>query len=264
MWRAFCVLLLIAELPALLRAGDVPTDNADLREVKVLCIADETYRSRFPEWKDRIAEIVSRATRDLEAQCALRFTMTACRPWPYNSKNAGTTYELMTQLLAIPPAPADIVIAFVGTVQAANVYRSGHLYYQQAWSIPFGQHVMVSDIRKEQVFAAEQLLVQRLCTVFGAFSVADRRSIMNNRLENVEPGPIRLGDVTQQVIRWTHDFDFHRGPASLSPEAISNVRELYRKYRHVDSAPGDDPITNGYRARRFYRSNSPPPGPRTA
>ena len=113
----------------------------------------------------------------------------------------------------------------------------------------FGQQVVVADIRREQAFGAEQLLVRGLCQVFGAFYVADRRSIMNGMLENVELGPIRFGSVTQQVILLTRDFDFRKGPASLGPEAVSTIRAIYGRYRHAESEPGDDPVTKGYKAR---------------
>ncbi len=115
--------------------GDVRVQNATparpdlkLREVKVLCLADESYRRRFPEWKERIAEIVSRASRDFEAAFALRFTIADCRAWDYEAKNVGDPQEQLARLVAIAPAPADLVIAFVGVIQNTNTYRSGHLY----------------------------------------------------------------------------------------------------------------------------------------
>ena len=60
--------------------------DARLREIKVLCLADKSYRRRFPEWKERIGEIVSRASRDFEAAFALKFTITDCRAWDYEAK----------------------------------------------------------------------------------------------------------------------------------------------------------------------------------
>ena len=200
---------------------------------------------------------------DFETAFALRFTIAECRAWDYEAKNVGDPQEQLTRLVAIDPAPADLVIAFIGVVQIAEISRSGHTT-QQAWSFPFGQHVMVSDLNKEQMFGAEQLLIRSLGHVFGAFYVTDRRSIMNGKLENWEPGPIRFGEVAQQVILSTRDFDFRKGPASLTLEAISTIRELYRKYRHAESKPGDDPVTVGCRARAFYRKPSKPVESRTA
>jgi len=232
-----------------------------LRKIKVLCLADESYRRRFPEWKERIGEIFARASRDFEVAFALRFTIAGCRAWDYEAKNVGDSQGQLARLVAIAPAPADLVIAFVGVIQTTNTHRSRHLHYEEVWGSPFGQHVMVSDIRKEQMFGAEQLLVRGLCHAFGAFYVVDRRSIMNGMLENVELGPIRFGSVTQQVILLTRDFDFRKGPASLEPEAVSKIRELYRRYRRVESKAGDDPVTEGYKARELHH---PPVGSRTA
>lgn len=249
----------VQNAPNDLRVQNATPVRTDLkpREIKVLCLADESYRRRFPAWKERIGEIVSRASHDFEAAFALRFTIADCRAWDYEAKNVGDPHEQMARLVAVDPAPADLAIAFVGVIQNTNTYQSGHLYCQQAWSFPFGQHVMVSDIRKEQLFGVEQLLIRSLCQVFGAFYVTDRRSIMNGKLENVEPGPVRFGSVAQQVILLTRDFDFRKGPASLKPEVVSKIRDLYRKYRHVESKPGDDPVTEGYKARQFDRKPRP-------
>ncbi len=233
------------------RAQDDAPARPDLRlrETKVLCLADESYRRRFPEWKERIGELVSRASRYFEAAFALKFTIADCRAWDYEAKNVGDPQEQIARLAAIDPAPADLTIAFVGVVQTTKTYRSRHRRYEDVWSVPFGQQVVVADIRREQAFGAEQLLVRGLCQVFGAFYVADRRSIMNGMLENVELGPIRFGSVTQQVILLTRDFDFRKGPASLGPEAVSTIRAIYGRYRHAESEPGDDPVTKGYKAR---------------
>ena len=48
---------------------------ARFREIKVLCLADVSYRRRFPEWKERIGEVVARASRDFEAVFAMRFAV---------------------------------------------------------------------------------------------------------------------------------------------------------------------------------------------
>ena len=79
--------------------------NARFREIKVLCLADKSYRRRFPEWKERIGEIVSRASRDFEAAFALKFTITDCRAWDYEARNVGDPQEHMTRLAAIDPRP---------------------------------------------------------------------------------------------------------------------------------------------------------------
>ena len=63
-----------------------------------------------------------------------------------------------------------------------------------------------------------------LCGVFGAFYVADRRSVMNGLLENVEPGPVRFGDVAHEIISLTRDFDFREGPGSLTPETVGKIK----------------------------------------
>ena len=238
--------------------------DARLRKIKVLCLADKSYRRRFPEWKERIGEVVSRASRDFEAAFALKFTITDCQAWDYEAKNVSDPQEQMTRLATIDPAPADLAIAFVGAVQTTKTCRSRHRRYEDVWSVPFGQHVAVADIRKEQAFGAEQLLVRGLCGVFGAFYVADRRSVMNGMLENVEPGPVRFGDVAHEVISLTRDFDFRVGPASLAREAVGRIKALYGKYRHAESEPGDDPVAKGYQARELYGKRRPPEGSRTA
>jgi hypothetical protein len=222
---------------------------ARFREIKVLCLADVSYRRRFPEWKERIGEVVARASRDFEAAFAMRFAAVRCRAWDYEARNMGDPQEQMTRLAAIDPAPADLAIAFVGAVQTTGASRYRRRRYEDAWGVPFGRHVAVADIRREQTFGAEQLLVRGLCGVFGAFYVADRRSVMNGLLENVEPGPVRFGDVVHEVISLTRGFDFREGPGSLTPEAVDKIKAIYKRYRHAGSDPDDDPVTKGYKAR---------------
>lgn len=220
-----------------------------LREIRVFCYADESYRRRFPEWRERTGAIVSRASRHFENAFGLRFTVVECRPWGYDA-GLDAAEHVSKRLIAVSPWSADLVIAFVGAVQPFNAR-----IHQTGWYAPFGQHVAVADVRPEQKYGAEQLLVRLLSQVFGAFPVVDRRSIMNGKMENIETPRIEFGPVAEEIIRSTLGFDFRRGPTSLAPETAVRIRELYRQHHHPERNPENDPISEGlkYRAARNVR-----------
>ena len=133
----------------------------------------------------------------------------------------------MTRLAAVDPAPRTWRSPSSAPSRRPGPAAYRRRRYEDAWGVPFGRHVAVADIRREQEFGAEQLLVRGLCGVFGAFYVADRRWVMNGLLENVEPGPVRFGDVAHEIISLTRDFDFREGPGSLTPETVGKIKALY-------------------------------------
>jgi hypothetical protein len=73
-------------------------------------------------------------------------------------------------------------------------------------------------------------------------------------IENIEPGVgIEFGPVTKQVLFLTRDFDLQRGPASLSPDALATVQDLYRTHIHPTWNAGGDPVREGLAYRRLQR-----------
>ena len=139
------------------RAGDAPVRDIEpgkpRREVPrdqgpVPCRRE--LPARFPEWKERIGEVVARASRDFEAVFAMRFAVVRCRAWDYVARNVGDPQEQMTRLAAVDPAPAGRGDRLHrrrpddrGRPLQASPLR-GRL------GVPLGRHVAVADIRREQ------------------------------------------------------------------------------------------------------------------
>jgi hypothetical protein len=224
------------------------------RRLTVLAVADETYRKLYPDWQDRIAEIVATASNYFDDAFAIRLRLVGCRPWDYEATALENPEHPLDNLLGVDSPKAELVIGWIAMAQAASG-RPG--WYGHSWCWPFGRHILIADTERRLLYGAAQQLVQSLAVTFGAFAVLDRQSIMQKLLENV-PYPWEFGDTARQVILLGREFDFRRGVTSLSPENTRQIRELYRKHHHPDDSPSDDPISRAYRPPRR------PQGPRTA
>jgi hypothetical protein len=221
-----------------------------LRRLTVLAVADETYRNHFADWKDRIAEIVATASHYYEDAVALRLELVDCQPWDYRAMARGDVRKTAERLLRVGAANAELVIGWLGVIQSQPGAPSNQ--YELGWCAAFGRHICIVDDERRQLPGATLLLLRGLARTFGAFWVIDKTSMMRLALEAV-PIDFQFGETVRQVILLSRDFDLRQGVESLSPENARRIRELYRQYHHPNDPPGSDPITNGYRTRRFYQ-----------
>jgi len=235
-----------------------------LRRLAVLAVADETYREQFTDWRDRIAEITATASHYYEDAVSIRLELVDCRFWDYKAARRGDTWKTAKALLAIESADAELVIGWIGVVQAQP--RMPTNQYDLSWSAAFGRHLYIVDDERRQLPGATLLLLRALAHTFGAFHVIDKTSMMRWALGAV-PIDFQFGDTVRQVILLSREFDFRRGVESLKPENVCRIQELYREHHHPDDVPESDPIRSGYRTQAFYRSlkngylQIPPPPP---
>lgn len=80
-----------------------------LREVKVLAAADRTFRDHFPQWKQRIAEIVAPVSRCYEVRFHIRLKVIDCQPWQLKAE-AKSFPDNWIQLFGIDPGNAEPVL----------------------------------------------------------------------------------------------------------------------------------------------------------
>ncbi len=224
-------------------AGFERPGRPEVRRLAVLAIADETYRKFYPDWEDRIAEIVATASNYFDEEFAIRLRLVECRAWEYEVGVLGDPEKPMHRLLREDSPYADLVIGWVAMAQGAPGQPG---YYTHSAAYPFGRHILIADVERRLLYGAAQALVQQLAITFGAFDVLDRKSIMQKLLENV-PYPWQFGDIVRQVILLSRELNFRQGVKSLPPEAIEKIRELYREHHHPDDSPSDDPISRAYR-----------------
>ncbi len=221
-----------------------------LRRLSVLAVADETYREQFADWRDRIAEITATASHYFEDAVSIRLELVDCRPWNYRAAGRGDVGKTADKLLRIEAVDAELVIGWLGVIQARPGEPSNQ--YELGWSAAFGRHSCIVDDERRQLPGATLLLLRALARTFGAFCVIDKTSMMRLAVEAV-PIDFQFGETVRQVILLSRDFDFRQGVGSLRPENARRIQELYREHHHPNDPPGNDPITNGYRTRRFYQ-----------
>jgi hypothetical protein len=229
-----------------------PGKNAGLklRRLAVLAVADETYREKFADWKDRIAEITATASHYYEDAVAIRLELVDCRPWNYRAAMRGDVGKTADKLLRIESADAELVIGWLGVIQSLPGEPSNR--YELGWYATFGRHICIVDDERRQVPGATLLLLRTLAHTFGAFCVLDKTSMMRLALGAV-PIDFQFGETVRQVILLSREFDFRLGVESLKADSARRIQELYRQYHHPNDPLGDDPITKGYRTRRLYQ-----------
>ena len=242
--------------------ADAPSVPAPkLREIKVLAVADIEYRNRFPDWQERVKGLVGAASRYYESEFGLRFTVLACKPWEFNARYQPSMEEKLVSLQKIELGQADLLIAFVRSVQhRENGAAIG-------WGFWLCEYMLVTDLWPELVdgaqlmplvcrqilkkpgFGSTMTLIHELGHLFGAFHVDNAESIMYFSTMKIVPPRIQFDDVNRQVILATRDVDFRVAPEGLPRASALKIRDLYRAH-HVRTEPADlDPITTAYRYR---------------
>ncbi len=196
-----------------------------LREVKVLAVADIEYRNRFPEWQQRVRELIEAALRYYECEFAIRFTPVGYRSWEFNARYQRSEEEKLASLEKIEPGQADLVIAFVRCIEQLD--RGMRI----AWGMRLSQYVLVTDawpelayviplahweaIWRQPGFGSTVVLSHELGHAFGGFHVDNRESVMQPEPTKLIPPRIQFDEATRQVILATRQFDFNRGPDSV-------------------------------------------------
>ena len=167
-----------------------------LRGIRVLAVADETYRQKFPDWKDRIAEIVATVSNRYEDAVSLRLELMDCQSWNYEAPRRGETMTTVANLMAADSADSDLVIGWIAAVQAAGKTEN---WYGLGWAASFGRHILVVDNERRQLPGATLILMREVAQTFGAFRVVDKTSMMRWALEAV-PIDYAFGDTVREVI----------------------------------------------------------------
>jgi len=220
------------------------------RQIAVLSLADATYRREFPDWQDRIAEIVAAASVEYEATFALRLKLIECRAWNYEAQVRGSSPDVVSQLARVAPGAADLVVGWLGVAQRVAGYPD---YVGLGSTLVFGQHLYLVDTDRRMLPETTLVLQRGVAMIFGGFYVVDATSLMQ-WATNAVPIEYDFGDTNRQVIELTRDFDFRRGVESLSPETRGRIQDLYRRQHHPNDLPANDPIARGQRSKGFYRS----------
>jgi hypothetical protein len=168
-----------------------------MRVVTVVAVADKSYRKRFPQWQERIAEIVATASTYYEDVFSLRLKLVACEAWPLEAIRLGDYREALGQLRRRNPADAELVVGWLGVVQAAPQVPGYHTY-TYGWSKPLDGHILVCD--RDTVMMAVRDLIECVGRAFGGagpdnlsvlsdldgfeFRETARQAILHNRLHD--------------------------------------------------------------------------------
>jgi hypothetical protein len=195
------------------------------------------YRNFYSDWQTRGQEIVEGASKHLEKQCGLRFTVVGFANWEYK-KAPRTADEAFRSLHKVRVGDADLVVGFTlvsfagprGEVRGLTQYFSQYVVIPDGWGVP----------------GATTRLVHELSHVFGAFHVAEEDSVMLPGFEKT-PRVFRFGRAAEAVFPLTRNIKLQEGVGSLTPEQQQSLRGIYRQHHHPMEALDEDPVVIGYR-----------------
>ena len=209
-----------------------------LREFGVVAVADTGYRLQYPQWRERIAQLMGRVSNHFDGNFGIRFKLAECREWDYQSAGRPAN-ESLSQLWKIDPGPSDLVVGF--TVSDFSRWQQAELGVTNS----FGQHVLIRESTSPALAARVDLVVlHEFCHVFGAFHVDDPRSVMQPALEAC-PHQFTVTEPTRRVVALARNIDLRRGVESLDEATARQVSQLFQTYRHRGESQ-DDLITKGY------------------
>lgn len=237
--RLVCCVAVVAGNWAIAGADDAAAGKP--REVTILAAADPAHRNFHSDSRQRIERIVAAASRHFEGPFGLKFRVARHRPWQY-ARGPRTDAEAMEMLGKLAPDGCQIVVGFTLHAYDRAGLRGGEARGVAAY---FGQYALIPDQWTERTAGVR--LVHELCHVFGAFHVADSKSIMQPSFSKGTPREVVFGDAVAGVLRLTRGVDLARGVESLDPAAAEKLRALYRRARHPSESAGNDPIVAGYR-----------------
>jgi hypothetical protein len=217
-------------------AAPASDEDSRFRVLRVSAIADSTYRQIVTDWRQRIRQTVAGASKYYEANFQIRLALDGTRAWEYRGLVEDVEGRIR-QVLQVSPEPSELLVAFVGFGDYYKAEEQAFLTGHLGAGLPFGQHLLVTGNDDYHVNREIAVLIHELAHVFGAFHVADRRSLMQPVYEDA---PIReiLNDqlpmdaVSMEVIRLTRDVDFRRGVSSLDLATQQRLKQLARLNRH--------------------------------
>ena len=225
-------------------------DDAGRRVLRLSAIADTTYRQVVDDWRERIRQTVAGASAYYEKNFQIRLVLDEIRPWEYRGL-VDTVEGRIEQVLQVSPEPSELLVAFVGFGEYYKVEEQAFLTGHLGVGLPFGQHLLVTGNDDYHVNREIAVLIHELAHVFGAFHVADRRSLMQPVYEDA---PLReiLGDhlpldaVSTAILRLTREVDFRRGVMSLDAATRRQLTQLADRHRHPTEAYGMSPVGTGH------------------
>jgi len=237
-------------------SGPLPTPEL-VREIRVLAVADNEYRSRFPDWEPRVRGLIASASRCYEYEFGIRFAVVDCKPWRFNARYQRSLEEKLVSMQRIDLGAAELMVAFIRAVHPIGGATA------IGWGMRLSPYALVTDswpeladiiplayrekIWKEPGFGSTVTLVHELGHTLGAFHLADADSIMYPNPVKMIPPRIQFDDVTRRVIRASRNSNLRLGPESVSRQAALEMRELYLRYRLAVEPPDGDPSSGAYR-----------------
>ncbi len=220
------------------------------RVVTVRAITDNTYRTAFPEWRERVRRTIAGASEYYQREYAIRLVVTETSEWDYDAVH-DTLKSRWSRLLEKSPQDVDLIIALVGFGDYSSVEGEATFTGQLGRAAFFGQHLMVADRQDYHVNRAKTILIHELGHIFGAFHVADQDLMMypgylELPTEKIIEGTVPFGKTMDAVFAMTKGFVFRDGVESLSPRTQQRIQSLYRQHGLATESRRTDPITSGY------------------
>jgi hypothetical protein len=244
-------------------------DDAGLRVLRLSAIADTTYRQVVDDWRERIRQTVAGASAYYEKNFQIRLVLDQIRAWEYRGL-VDDVEGRIEQVLQVSPEPSELLVAFVGFGDYYKTEEQAFLTGHLGVGLPFGQHLLVTGNDDYHVNREIAVLIHELAHVFGAFHVADRRSLMQPVYEDA---PLReiladhlpLDAVSTAILRLTREVDFRRGVMSLDAVTRRRLKQLAVQYRHPTERYAMGPVGTGHlyrhlrsRARAAAEAARPP------
>ena len=215
-------------------------DDAGRRVLRLSAIADTTYRQVVDDWRERIRQTVAGASAYYEKNFQIRLVLDQILPWEYRGL-VDSVEGRIEQVLQVSPEPSELLVAFVGFGEYYKTEEQAFLTGNLGVGLPFGQHLLVTGNDDYHVNREIAVLIHELAHVFGAFHVADRRSLMqpvydDAPLREILEEHLPLDAVSMAILRLTREVDFRRGVRSLDAATRRQLKQLADRHRHFTEA----------------------------
>jgi len=223
---------------------------ADVRDVQVLAVVDETYRTIIRDWRDRVPSIIGGASDYYEREFGIRLVVERVQPWQYKALDDKPADQWLA-LLEQPPDGVDLVIGFAGFGDFYRAQPDTSYTGRLGQAAFFGQHVLISDQHDVHENRPKTTLIHELGHVFGAFHIDDPSLLMNPSyaqlpVADIVAGHVAFGEPLRKIVILTRTFDFQRGVDGLGPDVRRQIMKAYRQYGLPSEHSDSDPVTSGY------------------
>ena len=194
-----------------------PTNESNLRLVRVKALADTSLRRENPQWEVTLRGLLSAASDYFEDEFGIRLVVTSIGPWD-PAKSSTSTRVLLSQLMATysvngSEGDTDLIIAFTG--KKVDVYGVGLARADRLGNCTdgLGNYIVSSSSEpfryrgKESQFEWDALaLIHELGHVFGATHTDETQSIMHRQFAHRS----RFDFKNKETIRSNKFCPFHK------------------------------------------------------